>query len=222
MTAWGNACFTCIKKYFDFKGRASHSEFWYYILMQFTLNVFFLSLIPFCLPNDEAASIMIFLMMLINIFFGIPGLAVRVRRLHDTGRSGNWLWLLYGPLLFACLIYLISAGYPYMRGYNVLNYLKYYDVPKYLKLILAFILAFSLAAAVVLIRFYYQESYPAENVYGPVPQKIESTEKNKYSFTEEKTSSINADELVKLKKLLDDGIITQEDFDAKKKELLGL
>ncbi|MBO4403956.1 MAG: SHOCT domain-containing protein [Treponema sp.] len=87
---------------------------------------------------------------------------------------------------------------------------------------LAFILAFSLAAAVVLIRFYYQESYPAENVYGPVPQKIESTEKNKYSFTEEKTSSINADELVKLKKLLDDGIITQEDFDAKKKELLGL
>ena len=221
MTAWDNACFTCIKKYFDFKGRASRSEFWYYILLQFTLNVFFLSLIPFCLPNDEAASIMIFLMMLINIFFGIPGLAVRVRRLHDTGRSGNWLWLLYGPILFACLIYLISVG-SHMYGYNVLKYLKYYDVPKYLKLILAFILAFSLAAVVVLIRFYCQESYPAENVYGPVPQKIESTEKNKYSFAEEKTSSINAEELVKLKKLLDDGIITQEDFDAKKKELLGL
>lgn len=31
-----------------------------------------------------------------------------------------------------------------------------------------------------------------------------------------------ADEIVKLKKLLDDGIITIEEFNAKKKELLGL
>jgi hypothetical protein len=37
-----------------------------------------------------------------------------------------------------------------------------------------------------------------------------------------KTSAIGADELLKYKKLLDDGVITQEDFDAKKKELLGL
>ena len=32
----------------------------------------------------------------------------------------------------------------------------------------------------------------------------------------------NADELKKFKELLDDGIITQEEFDAKKKQLLGL
>lgn len=32
----------------------------------------------------------------------------------------------------------------------------------------------------------------------------------------------NTDDLAKLKKLLDDGIITQEDFDAKKKQILGL
>ena len=32
----------------------------------------------------------------------------------------------------------------------------------------------------------------------------------------------SADELKKFKELLDDGIITQEEFDAKKKELLGL
>nr|WP_245184892.1 MULTISPECIES: SHOCT domain-containing protein [Lactobacillus] len=31
-----------------------------------------------------------------------------------------------------------------------------------------------------------------------------------------------ADELVKLKKLLDENIITQDEFDAKKKQLLGL
>jgi len=32
----------------------------------------------------------------------------------------------------------------------------------------------------------------------------------------------NLDELPKLKKLLDDGIITQEKFETKKKQLLGL
>lgn len=36
------------------------------------------------------------------------------------------------------------------------------------------------------------------------------------------SSSSNADELRKFKGLLDDGIITQEEFDAKKKELLGV
>ncbi|HIX15968.1 MAG TPA: SHOCT domain-containing protein [Candidatus Hungatella pullicola] len=36
----------------------------------------------------------------------------------------------------------------------------------------------------------------------------------------EKTSE--ADEILKFKKLLDDGIITQEEFEAKKKQILGL
>lgn len=54
---------------------------------------------------------------------------------------------------------------------------------------------------------------------------IERQEKIKEKVTEkvtiEKTSS-NADELKKFKDLLDSGIITQEEFDAKKKQLLGL
>ncbi len=40
-------------------------------------------------------------------------------------------------------------------------------------------------------------------------------------FDNKKTSS-NADELKKYKELLDEGVITQEEFEAKKKELLGL
>ena len=49
------------------------------------------------------------------------------------------------------------------------------------------------------------------------------------AFTEYKEKGENndssvsaADEIVKFKKLLDDGIISQEEFDAKKKQLLGL
>lgn len=45
--------------------------------------------------------------------------------------------------------------------------------------------------------------------------KGESTEKKQSSFSE-------ADEILKFKELLDDGIITQEEFDAKKKKILGI
>lgn len=43
------------------------------------------------------------------------------------------------------------------------------------------------------------------------------------SKTSTKTTSISAaDEILKFKELLDQGILTQEEFDAKKKQLLGL
>ena len=44
-------------------------------------------------------------------------------------------------------------------------------------------------------------------------RKKQSTQKSKVS---------EADEIMKFKKLLDDGVITQEEFDAKKKQILGL
>ena len=42
------------------------------------------------------------------------------------------------------------------------------------------------------------------------------------TVTEAPTKNSTADELIKYKNLLDSGIITQEEFDAKKKQLLGL
>lgn len=52
-----------------------------------------------------------------------------------------------------------------------------------------------------------------------VTQK-QKTESNKLS--ENKISDTNIDDLRKLKSLLDDGILTQDEFDAKKKQILGL
>lgn len=52
---------------------------------------------------------------------------------------------------------------------------------------------------------------------------LERQQKQNNITVEEKTSSSSqADELKKFKDLLDNGIITQEEFDAKKKQLLGL
>ena len=62
-----------------------------------------------------------------------------------------------------------------------------------------------------------------------IAKKIDATAelKGKYIAKVEnekgkQTSSTNIEELRQLKQLLDDGIITQEDFDKKKSQMLGL
>ena len=68
-------------------------------------------------------------------------------------------------------------------------------------------------------RFYDQKARDA--VYDVINQQIAQRQNNKGSVTVVNNAS-NADELKKYKELLDSGIITQEEFDAKKKQLLGL
>ena len=100
--------FTAFKKYADFNGRARRSEFWWWQLLLFIVNVVLsilqqILVLPFQLASDgdDACAIIVaiisILLFIINIVWGlavfVPGLAVQVRRLHDTGRSGwNVLW----------------------------------------------------------------------------------------------------------------------------------
>ena len=79
---------TCFKKYADFSGRASRSEFWWFELF---------------LLIGAIVTVVIDIMMLgytfedkgpINIIFAVvtflPTIAVGARRLHDINRSGWW------------------------------------------------------------------------------------------------------------------------------------
>ncbi|MBD8522312.1 SHOCT domain-containing protein [Lysinibacillus fusiformis] len=50
----------------------------------------------------------------------------------------------------------------------------------------------------------------------------EEEETTQAALTPPPTTSIPTEELIKLKELLDVGILTQEEFDAKKKQLLGI
>ena len=91
---------TCFRKYFDFKGRATRSEFWWFQL--FTLLIFgFTSLADTWLgyelfaentPITTAGELLVLL----------PTLAVTSRRLHDIGWSG---WL-QAPIILIYLTYL--------------------------------------------------------------------------------------------------------------------
>tara|TARA_Y100001970_G_scaffold28497_2_gene34916 strand:+ start:10933 stop:11460 length:528 start_codon:yes stop_codon:yes gene_type:complete len=73
---------------------------------------------------------------------------------------------------------------------------------------------------------HHVDKKPVEDVVEAINQAL--LDLDKYSREAQAASKqdnsdvSSADELIKLKGLLDDGVITQEDFDAKKKEILGL
>lgn len=70
------------------------------------------------------------------------------------------------------------------------------------------------------ISFNSAENDIAERIVAYIQEKIKETRQIK--TTNQPVASSAADEVMKLKNLLDMGIITQDEFDAKKKEILGL
>ena len=76
---FGNAISTCFAKFFDFKGRATRPEFWWFYL--FTVLLSWGSILVD--PSQVLSSI-------INIVLLFPVIAAGARRLHDTNRSGWW------------------------------------------------------------------------------------------------------------------------------------
>ena len=92
------------KNIFNFKSRASRSEFWYFCLFEILVNIFFVPLIIF-IPvtvfislggNPIVYPTLIVLIMLrfaYILVFALCSLSLAVRRLHDIGRSGWWFFL---------------------------------------------------------------------------------------------------------------------------------
>lgn len=77
---------TCLTNYFNFNDRASRSEYWWFYLFCFLLNIVF-GIIGLVIFGPVGSSI---LQNLSQLAILIPILAVGARRLHDTGRSGWW------------------------------------------------------------------------------------------------------------------------------------
>ena len=82
---------TCWIKYAIFSGRASRSEYWFFLLFLFLLN-FVTAIIDVAVyPYVEWTPIS----TLVSLLTFIPSISVAARRLHDVDRSGWWqlLWI---------------------------------------------------------------------------------------------------------------------------------
>lgn len=95
-----------LKNYAGFSGRARRKEYW-----MFTLISFVISLVLTIIGSAIGVE---FISYIYSIGVLIPTLAVAVRRLHDTGRSGWWLLIALVPLVGAIvlIVFLASEGKP--------------------------------------------------------------------------------------------------------------
>jgi uncharacterized membrane protein YhaH (DUF805 family) len=87
---------TCFNKYADFNGRATRSEFWWWVL--------------FVILATLAANILSEkLGMLVTLGTLLPYIAVTARRLHDTNRSGWWQLILIIPVIGWIILIVLCA-----------------------------------------------------------------------------------------------------------------
>ena len=98
------------KKYATFSGRASRSEYWFWVLFSF-LVIFAGAVI------DSAAGTGYAFYAIAVLALFLPSLSVLIRRLHDLNRSGGWYWIALIPLVGAImlLVWMCTEG---TRGDN--------------------------------------------------------------------------------------------------------
>ena len=94
----------CFKKYFNFKDRASRSEYWYFQLLVTPIFIWAQ------FPSDDNQILILQLILVFGLL--IPAVAVGVRRFHDKDKSGWWILISLVPYIgsFIILIMLIEKG----------------------------------------------------------------------------------------------------------------
>lgn len=140
---------TCYSKMVVWKGRASRSEYWWFMLFQLLFLpvlmvvaaivgavIGFGSAMGGLLSPDTMANLgkpgdiqslsdipaFVWIAFAVGNLIGLfgstlPQLSVMVRRLHDSGHSGWWYWIVLIPLIGA-IILLILMLLPSDRGHN--------------------------------------------------------------------------------------------------------
>jgi uncharacterized membrane protein YhaH (DUF805 family) len=114
---------TLKNRYAAFKGRATRSEYWYFLLFSIIIALILTALDSMIInpllgiqPVVETARTGI-LGMLFSIGTLIPSVALAIRRLHDIGKNGWWILLGVIPIvniigIFVLLYFFIKDSQP--------------------------------------------------------------------------------------------------------------
>ncbi len=94
----------------NFSGRARRREYWLFCLATVIIGVIFgiLSEVSVASGSGVFYGIVNFLIIVVNLALLIPSLAVLCRRLHDTGRSGLWILLIFVPIIGQIVLLVFS------------------------------------------------------------------------------------------------------------------
>ena len=141
-----------LKKYAEFEGRARRKEYWMFILFYFIFTIAAVVL-------DEILGSEPVIYIVYGLVLILPTLAVTVRRLHDTNRSGWWI-------LLPCISLIIAIFTTILFSFLLLTF-------DFQGLFIAPILGYIILIIgwAVLLVFTLQDSDVGNNWYGKNPKK---------------------------------------------------
>ncbi len=84
--------FSCLGKYATFSGRSRRREFWGYTIVN-TIILGIMIYFYLTAKTDTSVNLSTAVLIIYIIITTCPTLAATVRRWHDLGRTGKWLWL---------------------------------------------------------------------------------------------------------------------------------
>lgn len=101
----------CFRNYATFSGRATRPEYWYFVLFNCLVSIVLAVIDTQILGFDSSPMFGIYFIAVL-----LPSIAVLVRRLHDTDRTGWWALFYLFPVI--SWIVLIFCCLPGTRGRN--------------------------------------------------------------------------------------------------------
>lgn len=101
---------TVFSKYFRMAGRAGKAEFWWFVLLWFIVDVVLSAARSAFDDTTFPGAIIMLVLGIIGLLLIIPMITVGVRRLHDVGRSGWWMWLHFIPLIGTIVLIIFWVG----------------------------------------------------------------------------------------------------------------
>ena len=160
-----------LRRYADFSGRSRRMEFWMWQVFKFLVVIAFwivmIALVGSSMMTagdpsalmavGGVAMILWLLMMLFFLAILIPDIAVTVRRLHDTERTGWWILAPLAPYLLVIVGGVMAASSPEAPGMGGVLAL------------IGMVGVFGLA--LTLLVFYFLEGTRGPNKYGPDPKQ---------------------------------------------------
>ncbi len=173
-----------LKRYAEFSGRSRRMEFWMWQVFKFLVGCVFM-IVMFIIfgatfatmgaakdPNQVlAAAGGLILVWMVYMLFGlailVPDIAVMVRRLHDTNRSGWWILAPIGCYFIGVMVAVVAAGAGVGMGPDTQAGTGLIATGGIIGLI-AFLAA--LVFAIVLLVFWFLDGTPGPNKYGPDPK----------------------------------------------------
>ncbi len=125
-----NWYFEGLRKYAVFSGRARRMEYWAFTLISGAINLG-LTIVDMVIGTYGEDGGFGLLSGIYSLALVIPGLAVTVRRLHDTDRSGWWMLISLAPCVggIVLLVFLLSDSTPGENRYGPSPKEIRWDVP---------------------------------------------------------------------------------------------